>query len=179
PELVNSFFHLLSRAQLVNVYGSAEIGTTAAIQVLDRTSISRVISIGTPVANTTIHLLDESLAPVAEGDSGEVCVGAAHLARGYLNRPDLTAEKFVLDLFMPGRRLYRTGDLGRFLPNGEIQFLGRRDHQVKIRGFRVELGEIERTLEEHPGVQYAAVTAQDSGNEKRLIAYALAKTGES
>ncbi len=109
------------------------------------------------------------------GVAGEICVGAAHLARGYLNRPDLTAEKFVQDPFKPGCRLYRTGDLGRLLPTGEIQFLGRRDHQVKIRGVRVELGEVEAVLEEHPAVQETTVTAQDAGDEKRMIAYFVTK----
>jgi amino acid adenylation domain-containing protein len=179
PELVESFFRALPRAQLVNVYGSTEIGTTATLKVMTQGSDSRQISLGRPVAYTRIYLLDENLIPVPSGAPGEMYVGAEHMARGYLNRPDLTREKFVPNPFVPGERLYRTGDLGRTLPNGEIQFLGRRDHQVKIRGFRIELGEIEAVLEEYAGVREAAVTAQDFGADKRLIAYVVPKTDAS
>ena len=178
-ELVRSFFRALPDTVLVNIYGSAEIGTTSNLQVVGRTSVSDLTLIGAPVANATMHLLDENLAEVSPGAIGEMCVGAAHLARGYLNRPDLTAEKFVQDPFKPGSRLYRTGDLGRLLPTGEIQFLGRRDHQVKIRGVRVELGEVEAVIEEHPAVQETAVTAQDFSDDKRLIAYFVTKGGVS
>ena len=131
-------------------------------------------SIGTPIANTRILILDANreLAPI--GVPGELCVGGVGLARGYLNRPDLTAEKFIADPFVSGERLYRTGDLARFLPNGTLEYLGRIDHQVKIRGFRIELGEIEAVLAQHPGVSAAVVVARDDRGEKRLVAYVVA-----
>src|SRR4030095_16053646 len=99
--------------------------------------------------------------------------GGEGLARGYLNRPELTAERFVLDPFSatPGARMYRTGDLGRWLPDGNIEFLGRNDFQVKVRGFRIELGEIEARLAQHEAVGEAVVVALGEGNEKRLVAY--------
>lgn len=177
PELIRSFFAALPNTKLVNVYGSAEIGTTAALQVLDGGEVPAEISIGCATANSRIQILDENLVEVTAGEAGEICVSAPHLARGYLNQPDLTAQKFIADPVRPSQRLYRTGDLGRVLPNGEIQFLGRRDHQVKIRGVRIELGEVEAVLEQHDGVQESAVKVQDSGGEKRLIAYFVTANG--
>ena len=103
---------------------------------------------------------------------GEICIGGASLARGYLNQPTLTAEKFVDNPLGEGR-LYHTGDLGRFLPDGSLEYLGRKDHQVQIRGFRVELGEIETTLLAHPAVKEAVVMAHGEGANKQLAAYAV------
>jgi len=132
------------------------------------------ISIGRPIANTQVHLLDEQLRPVPVGQVGELHIGGAGLARGYLNRPELTAEKFIPDPFssVPGARLYKTGDLARYWPDGRIECLGRVDHQVKIRGFRIELTEIEAILGSHKLVKAAAVTAhQDRQGEQYLAAY--------
>src|SRR5207342_2209760 len=110
------------------------------------------------------------------GVKGEICVGGLGVARGYLNRDELTAERFVRDPFSadPDARLYRSGDLGRLLPNGEIEYLGRRDHQVKIRGHRIETGEIEASLIQHRDVGEAVVVVAGEGGEARLVAYLVA-----
>ena len=167
-EVAGRFFRLFPAANLVNVYGGSEIGTAAAMRVLTAQSDLTQISIGHPVVNTRIHILD-----------GEICVASRHLARGYLNQPALTAERFVPDPFSgdPAARMYRTGDLGRVLPNGEIQFLGRADHQVKVRGFRVELGEIEAALHAQEDILEAAVAARDVDGDKRLAGYIVLQPG--
>lgn len=178
PDLAAAFFRAFPNARLVNVYGSTEIGTTATIQVITRDSASDGISIGRPVPNTTVYLLDEELSPVPAGEAGEIYVSAPHMARGYLNQPELTAQRFLMSPFAPGERLYRTGDLGRLLPNGEILLLGRRDDQVKVRGFRIELGEIEAVLDEHGGILESVVIAKPEPDaDNRLVAYFVARNG--
>jgi len=157
---------------LVNNYGPTESTVVATSGVvLPATADSKQPSIGRAIDGTQIFILDEEMQPVAAGTSGELFIGGASLARGYRNRPDLSAEKFVVNPFSTSKdRLYRTGDRARFLPNGEIEFLGRLDDQVKIRGYRVELDEISSVLDSHSEVKASTVTVSGS-DEKRLIAY--------
>ena len=159
---------------LLNGYGPTETTTFAATYEIKEVREGRSIPIGRPIANTRIYILDAHGEPVPVGVAGELYIGGAGVARGYLNRPELTAEKFLKDPFTedPDGRMYRTGDLGRWLADGNIEFLGRNDFQVKIRGFRIELGEIEARLNEHDGVREAVVLArEDTPGEKRLVAY--------
>ncbi|HRI53855.1 MAG TPA: AMP-binding protein, partial [Pseudomonadota bacterium] len=133
-------------------------------------------SIGRPLPNTRVYILDEELQPVAIGETGELCLGGVAVARGYLNRPELTAQRFLPDPYSPhpGDRIYRTGDLARFRPDGRVEFLGRLDHQVKLRGFRIELGEVEAALLRHPAVGHCvALAREDEPGDRRLVAYVV------
>ena len=162
----------------LNVYGPTETAICAtAHYCLPKDSY---VSIGRPLANTKIYILNDQLQPLPIGCIGEICISGIGLATGYLNQPTLTAEKFISNPFCnqpPYNRLYRSGDLGRFWPDGNLEFIGRMDQQVKIRGFRIECGEVESALFEHPAIQQAAVIARtDSEKEKYLAAYFVAKT---
>jgi amino acid adenylation domain-containing protein len=155
-----------------NAYGPTE--STVCATVAEWTDSSSQPSIGRPIANTQIYILDSHLQPVPIGVIGELYIGGAGLARGYLNRPELTQEKFIVNPFSQeqGARLYKTGDLARYLPNDNIEFLGRIDQQVKIRGFRIELLEIEAILSQHPSVkQVLVIDREDVPGDKRLVAY--------
>jgi aryl carrier-like protein len=144
-------------------------------------AVESTITVGQPLTNTRIYILDAQGEPVPVGVAGEIYIGGAGVARGYFNRPELTAERFLKDPFIsePEARIYKTGDLGRWLPDGRVEFLGRNDLQVKIRGFRIELGEIEARLTQHPAVGEAVISAcEDASGDKRLVAYYVPRTGE-
>jgi amino acid adenylation domain-containing protein len=165
---------------LVNHYGPTE-STVVATCMPVAAGTEADPTIGKPIQNTRVYVLDSSGQPVALGMPGELCIGGSGLARGYLNRPGLTAGKFVPDPFSgePGARLYRTGDLVRHLASGELAFIGRIDNQVKIRGQRIELGEIESALARHPEVRQAVVLVQaDRNGDQRLVAYVLVQDEE-
>ncbi|MHC5715895.1 MAG: non-ribosomal peptide synthetase, partial [Nostoc sp.] len=162
---------------IFNHYGPTEatVGVTT-FTVDQQISHTQTVPLGRPLANTQIYLLDEQLQPVPIGVQGELYIGGAGLARGYLNRPDLTAAQFIPNPFaQTGSRLYKTGDIARYLPDGNIEFIGRADHQVKIRGFRIELGEIETILSQHPQVQQAVVAVWEDDGNKSLVAYVVSK----
>jgi amino acid adenylation domain-containing protein/thioester reductase-like protein len=186
-ELANQ---LLERCtSLWNVYGPTETTIWSTISPVQ--AGTHVISLGDPIANTQLYLLNEQMQPVAPGEIGELYIGGAGLARGYLNRPDLTAERFITNTLLAAEEiaepsshsslvtrhsslLYKTGDLVRYLPDGTLQYLGRSDFQVKIRGFRIELGEIEAALRQHPSVEQAVVVArEDRPGDQKLVAYLI------
>jgi amino acid adenylation domain-containing protein len=178
---VVELFRRLPDCRLFNQYGPTETHvTTAALLTGAPEGWPTLPSIGGPIANHRVYLLDPHGEPVPPDAPGELFVGGAGLARGYLRRPDLTAERLVPDPFAgkPGARLYRTGDLARHLPDGEIEFLGRADRQVKIRGYRVEPGEIEAVLAGHPAVREAAVVPHGEGGGRRLAAYVVLHAGQ-
>jgi amino acid adenylation domain-containing protein len=158
PELVRQLYATGTIDRVYDLYGPSETTTYSTVAL--RRAHGRA-TIGRPVANTQIYLLDAALQPVPVGVPGEIFIGGAGVTRGYLQRPELTAEKFLADPFAKrsGARMYRTGDLGRYDPNGNIEYLGRRDNQVKIRGYRIELGEIETALAGHPAVRECVVVA--------------------
>ncbi len=165
---------------LVNNYGPTEATVVATSgTVATSTACSCPPTIGRAIDNTQIYILDERMQSVASGEAGEIYIGGAGLARGYRNNPTLTAEKFIRNpLGGPGERLYKTGDRGRFLPNGEIEFLGRLDDQLKIRGYRVEPNEIISALNAFPGVQSSAVKVElDHAGSNRLLAYVVLAPG--
>ena len=168
--LINSFG--ITEATIDSCYFESATGNLAGEQL---------VPIGRPFPNTQLYILDAALGPVPIGVPGELHVGGAGLARGYLNRPELTAEKFIanpfceeISSFGPSNRLYKTGDLARYLPDGNIELIGRIDNQVKIRGFRIELAEIEAVLSQHPAVLESAVLVWSETNaRKRLVAYVV------
>ena len=170
PDLVDQIYTQTGAQEVFDLYGPTEATTYVTCALRTRGGPP---SIGRPIANSYIHILDSWRNPVPIGVAGEIYVGGAGIARGYLNRPDLTAERFLSNPFGSalGGRLYRTGDVGRYLPNGTIEFLGRIDHQVKIRGVRVELGEVEAALRQCPGIKEAVVVVQQVAERRQLVGY--------
>lgn len=162
---------------LVNHYGPTETTVGQLLhQIEDTIDYGHIIPIGKPFTDATIHIVDETIAEVESGQTGELLIGGTCVARGYLNRPELTAQRFIPNKFNANAdaRLYRTGDLVRQLPNGDVEYLERIDDQVKIRGYRIELGEIENVLQKAPGVKQGVVLAKAGNNgDKRLIAYVV------
>lgn len=161
---------LLDRVgSLWNMFGPTE---TAVWSTCARMEKGSPITIGRPIANTEIYLLDTRMGLAPIGVAGELYIGGAGLAQGYLNRPELTAERFVAHPFSPGQRLYRTGDLARYRTDGQIEYLGRNDHQVKVRGHRIELGEIEVAIATAPGIrQCVVIVREDRPGDARIVAY--------
>jgi amino acid adenylation domain-containing protein/non-ribosomal peptide synthase protein (TIGR01720 family) len=161
--------HAKGKSTLINSYGPTECTDVSSAYVVAETD---TVPIGHPIANTRIYILDNRHRLLPQGIPGELCIAGDGVARGYLNRPKLTAEKFIeVELFGKKERIYKTGDLARWLPDGNLEFLGRIDNQVKIRGFRIELGEIEAVLAQHDTVKDVAVIVHQTDNNKRLVAY--------
>ncbi|MDO9235408.1 MAG: amino acid adenylation domain-containing protein [Aquabacterium sp.] len=163
---------------LWNMYGPTE--TTVWSTVAAITDAKQKITIGKPIDNTQVWILDEQMHPCPVGTEGEICIGGEGVATGYFKRPELTADRFVADPFssQPGARIYRTGDLGRWRPDGNLEHLGRLDFQVKIRGYRIELGEIEARLAAQPGVARTVVVAREvTPNDTQLIGYVTPQPG--
>ncbi|NEO86257.1 MAG: amino acid adenylation domain-containing protein [Spirulina sp. SIO3F2] len=156
--------------ELWNMYGPTETTIWSSISAID--AQTKTITIGQPIANTQLYVLDANLQQLPIGAPGELYIGGAGLARGYINRPELTAERFIPNPFVPGERIYRTGDLAKWRPDGRVECLGRVDYQVKVRGFRIELGEIEAVLTQHPDVKEAVVVVRENElGEKNLCGY--------
>jgi len=177
-DLCDAFNAKFPHALLYNVYGPTEAAIDTTFWACPRENVPELIPIGKPIDNARVYIVGPQMQLLPVGVPGELLIGGAGLARGYLNDPKLTAERFIPDPFRAQRdaRVYRTGDLARYLPDGNIEFLGRRDHQVKIRGFRVEPGEIEAALLAHHAVREAVVMAHEyAAGDKRLVAYVVAE----
>ena len=175
PELVERYYTRLT-APLHNLYGPTEAAIDVTHWPCPGNEQLHCVPIGKPIANTTIYLLDKWMNPVPAGVAGELYIGGIQVARGYLNRPELTQERFIKDPFSedPHTRLYRSGDLARYLPDGNIEYLGRIDFQVKLRGFRIELGEIESVLRQQSAVKDCVVIVrEDVPGDQRLTAYVI------
>jgi amino acid adenylation domain-containing protein len=172
--LVQALYQSTSVKEVYNLYGPSEDTTYSTFTKVAKNA-QHETTIGKAIANTRIYILDNYNQPLPPGIPGELCIAGAGLAQCYLNRPDLTAEKFItLELFGKTERIYKTGDLARWLPDGNLQYLGRIDHQVKLRGFRIELGEIEASLLKHPEIQEVVVLVrEESDRDRRLVAYVV------
>jgi amino acid adenylation domain-containing protein len=168
--------------RLINSYGVSEATVDSTYFEIRHTAFSSdgLVPIGRPFANIQVYVLDNYLQPMPIGIPGELHIGGRGVASGYLHRPELTAERFIVHTFGDGKemRLYKTGDLVRYLPDGNIEYLGRIDQQVKIRGFRIELGEVEAVISQHPQVsQVVVIDREDIPGNKQLVAYVLPQSG--
>ena len=160
--------------EIRNLYGPSEDTTYSTFIRIDKDERELI---GKAISNSQVYILNDTNKLIAMGVVGEICIGGDGLARGYLNKKELTEEKFIANPFKEGTRIYKTGDLGRWLPDGNIEFLGRKDDQVKIRGYRIELGEIQHALQCHTEIEAAVVLARDNQNkEKELVAYITASS---
>ena len=177
--VARQFAELMPDATLLNIYGSSEVAADATWHEITRPDVSASVPIGRPIANVQVHVLDSSMERVPIGVRGEIFIGGDCLARGYWNRPVLTRERFLPSPFANdgSGRLYRTGDLGRYLANGEIEYLGRSDNQVKLRGMRVELEEIEAALAAHPVICRAVVVLAGHSDQQKLVGYLVIRPG--
>ncbi|MHB9940925.1 hypothetical protein CF065_04670 [Clostridium sporogenes] len=161
--------------KIINGYGPTENTTFSTAHLIEKEYISN-IPIGKPIANSQAYIVDRDFNLMPTGIYGELCVSGEGVAKGYLNKPELTLEKFIENPFEAGTKMYKTGDLARWLPNGDIEFLGRIDNQVKIRGFRIELGEIENRLLQHENIKEAAVSVKENkDSEKYICAYVVSE----
>jgi len=180
PKWVRRLCEVNKPPELLNGYGPTENTTfTTICRVESVAENAKSVPIGRPIANTTVYLLDAYMQPVPVGMVGELYTGGDGLANGYLHRPELTESVFVQNPFDPQGRLYKTGDLARYLPDGNIDFIGRKDQQVKLRGFRIEIEEIEAILTRHANIEEVAVVMREFGDgDKRLVAYYVPKQGK-
>ena len=171
-ELTQRWFAAEPDIKLVNAYGLTETSDDTNHEVMDRAPDAGRVPLGPPVNNVHVYVVDEHLSPVPLGAPGEIVFSGVCVGRGYVNDPERTRLAFMADPHREGQRLYRGGDYGRWLPEGKLEFLGRRDTQVKIRGFRIEIGEIENTLLRVPGVRDGAVVvAERADQSKHLVAF--------
>jgi acyl-coenzyme A synthetase/AMP-(fatty) acid ligase len=171
-ELVQRWFAAAPDIALVNAYGLTETSDDTNHAVLRAVPDTDRVPLGRPIANVEVRVVDEHLVPVPLGAPGEIVFSGVCVGRGYVNDPERTRAAFVPDPYRPGQRLYRSGDSGRWLPGGELEFLGRRDSQVKISGFRIEIGEVENTLLRVPGVRDGAVVVAEGPDRSRhLVAF--------
>jgi natural product biosynthesis luciferase-like monooxygenase protein len=175
-DLAQQITTVLPEADLINMYGPTETTVWSTTEAIDKEK-SADITIGKPIVNTQIRILDRDLALQPLGTPGELCIGGAGVVRGYFNRPDLTAERFVPDPYLAGGVLYRTGDLARYRESGTLEYLGRLDQQVKVNGYRIELGEIETVLQRHPAVKQAVVSVKERNGQSQLIGYVIPAGG--
>jgi len=180
PELIERHYKLLPHTVLYNEYGPTEASIWSTVYKCRPKQSRLLVPIGRPIANTRVYVLDPHLNLVPVGVAGEICISGPGLVRGYLNRPDLTGERFVRNPFSsdPQDRLYRTGDVARYLPDGNLELLGRLDEQVKIRGFRIELEEVSSVIAEHPSVRHAVASLREENNNgnPELVAYVVPVT---
>src|SRR5699024_11076113 len=175
-QITTRIFNSTNLEKIWNAYGLSEDTTYTTVSLIRR-ELEEPITIGKPIANRQLYVLDEYQRKVPIGVIGELYVAGNGLARGYINKPELTAERFLPNSFSDKKktRMYRTGDLVRYRSDGELEYIARKDHQIKLRGHRIELGEIEMTLGAHKAVEQCAVVCRKEGDDKRLIAYVVIK----